>query len=469
MRSDIRTALAVLATAAVLMGSATMALAADADPAEPDPTPTATTSAASPTSSSPTPAPTPDETDPTPEPTATTPTPDVPTGAFTVTDAQMRWGVNDESNNKAFAPGTFNFFSAGQIPDPGRGGVAMPQSGWSQRSGNVSIEKYLNGAWTPATWAGLKKTSSGADITGTGGPFSNHEIVISGGTGTVDPAKGVAEIQWRGSFTVVYYSGYSFFYVTDPRLTVTNGVGRLTGTLSGYGSSMDDLEKWEAVPARPGVVLAELGRVDLGQQLGFSTTPAYRGVTVSVSGDASPQVRSGDSWGSFPQSFVDYQTSSGAGAYWYSSGGAADAHKVAKPVTVSYSAGAPVRVAPPKSTSSKTKKVQNDAPDAPGGSAPAASSPGVSRSPSAVAAPGGGNVPQAVAVTTQVRPVSTVTGVRPADRPADHEALWVLGGILLAATVLVALSPFAYSGVRTAQQRPLLPPPAPDPDAHSER
>lgn len=457
MRSELRTLLAALSTAAVLMGSATMALAADADPTAPEPTATTTTPAASPSTTTPTSTepstPEPSQPEPSePEPSTTTPTPEVPSGAFSVTDAQLRWGVNDESNNRAFAPGTVNFLSAGKIPDPGRGGVVMPASGWSQEAGDVSIEKYLNGAWTPATWAGLRTTSSGAAMSGTNGPFSNHEVVISGGTGTVDVAKESATIQWRGSFTVVYYSGYSFFYVSDPRLTVTDGVGRLTGTLSGFGSSMDDLEKWEAVPARPGVVLAELGRVDLGRELGFSSAPAYKGVKVSLPASASPQVQSGDSWGAFPQSFVDYQTSSGTGSYWYSSGGSADAHKVAKPVTISYSAGAPVRVAPPTSTEGRTPpEVDNDAPDRPASAVPSArSAPGASLAPPAVTAPAAADVPLAAATTTQVRPASTVTGVR-GDEPAsgDHRALWVLGGVLLAASALAAASPLAYSSVRS--------------------
>ena len=445
MRSEIRTVLAVLATAAVLMGSATMALGADADPVEPTPSPTATT----PTTTEPT-VPSPTQ----PSPAATTPAPEVPSGAFGVTDAQLRWGVNDESNNRAFAPGTFNFFSAGRIRDPGRGGVVMPESGWSQRSGNVSIEKYLNGRWTPATWAGLRTTSTGAAMSGTNGPFSNHEVVISGGSGTVDPAKGSATIQWSGSFTVLYYSGYSFFYVSDPTLTVTGGIGRLTGTLSGFGSSMDDLEKWEAIPARPGVVLAELGRVDLAQELGFSATPAYRGVSVSLPASASPQARSGSAWGAFPQSFVDYQTASGTGSYWYSSGGAADVHKIAKPVTVSYSAGTPVRVTPPKSVRSGkggSEKVDNDAREAPRGSIPAApSSPAIPPAAPVVAAPAADLV-QAGTTATQVRPVSTVTGVRPDDDPSSTGALWVLGGVLLAGALLTAASPFAYSAARTAR------------------
>jgi hypothetical protein len=46
------------------------------------------------------------------------------------------------------------------------------------------------------------------------------------------------------------------------------------------------------------------------------------------------QVRSGEDWGAWPQSFVDFHRKTGLGSYWYSSGGAADPHKVAAPIVV---------------------------------------------------------------------------------------------------------------------------------------
>ena len=45
-------------------------------------------------------------------------------------------------------------------------------------------------------------------------------------------------------------------------------------------------------------------------------------------------------WGSWPQSFVNFQNGTGLGTYWYSSGGAADAKKPQDPVSVSYTLGA---------------------------------------------------------------------------------------------------------------------------------
>lgn len=448
MRCEIRTALAVLSTAVALLGSATMAIAADSDAVEPDPAVTTTASA----------SPDPTDTSPTPEPTETTATPEVPSGAFTVTDAQLRWGINNESNNAAFAPATYNFFSAGKIANPGRGGVKLTQSGWSSTSGNVRIEKFAAAttSWNAATWAGLSTDSNNRLLTTSGGTFSNHEVVISGGTGTVDPAAGSATIQWTGSFTVLYYSGYSFFYVTDPTLTVTGGIGRLTGTLSGYGSSMDDLQKWEPVAPVPNVVLADLGPVDLAADLGFSATPAYAGVAVSIPAGQAAQVRSGSTWGSFPQSFVNYQLASGSGAYWYSSGGSADAHKAALPVTVSYAAGVPVMVTPKPSKGNKTPDVTNDAPERPDASSDPAVNPNVGVVPPAALAPpvpATADAVQAGSALTQFRPASTITGVVPTTDEADTNGMWILGGILLAAAALLAAGPFAYSQSITSRSR----------------
>ncbi|MFC5679557.1 hypothetical protein [Aeromicrobium endophyticum] len=451
MRSEIRTALAVLVTSAVLLGSATMALAADGDPGTPGPIASepASPSTSAPTSE-PTPSPSSEPTDaPTSEPTdtPTTPaptTPPVPTGAFSVSDAQLRWGLNDESNNKAFAPGTFNFFSAGKIADPGKGNTKLTSAGWKQTDGHVAIKKYLKGSWTPATWAGLQTDTEGRTMTSTNGPFSGHEVVIGGGTGTVDPTKGSATIRWSGSFTVLYYSGYSFFYVTDPQLTVANGIGTLTATLSGYGSSMDDLSQWKPVAPQPGVVLADLRTVDLSADLGFSVTPEYRGVDAP---EGSVQTKSSPDWGSFPKTFVAFQNASGTGSYWYSSGGAADAHKVAKPVTVSYAAGSPLTVKPPVT---QRKKSSGSGPGADRPLAQPVQPATAPASPLALPAPVAPEAVLGAAPVLQTRPVSAVHGLRAApDRSTDTTGVWILGGALLAASALVGVAPFVYSATRT--------------------
>ena len=178
--------------------------------------------------------------------------------------------MSNEANNRAFAPGTFNFFSAGVLPDPGRGGVQIRPDQWHQRTGAVAVEKWDGSAWRPATWAGLGTDSQGAPLGAPGdGTFSNHTFVFGAGTGTVDPAAGTAHLAWDGDVSVLFYSGMSFFVLSDPALDVTGGRGELTGTLSGYASSQDNPDMWSPVPPQR-VTLATLPQVDLSSEHGLS-------------------------------------------------------------------------------------------------------------------------------------------------------------------------------------------------------
>lgn len=449
MRSDLRTALALVAALVLVAASASIAVADETAPADAVVVESTAAATAEPEPTAPTPEPEPTATtEPTPTPTPTpteTTTPDVPEGATAIEDAQLRWGFNAESNRAAFAPGTFNFFSAGKIADPGRGGVALTESGWKATSGDVHIEKYdaATKAWRGATWSGVSTDSNGDRLSTGSSTNSNHQVVIDGGTGSVDPDARTATVQWKGSFTVLYYSGYSFFYVTDPRLTVTRGVGTLTATLSGYGSSMEDMTQWVEIDPVEDVVLANLGTVDLTSERGFTATPTYKGVKVSLPSDQVPQLTFGTSWGSFPQSFIDYQVSSGSGSYWYSSGGSADAHKVASALSVSYDADLPVKVTPPPTTN-RSDTVTNDA-VAPPTRTTTVGAPGFTPPPVATA-PTSSDV-LATSDLTQVRPLATVIGAAPAEASSrtDTTPLWIAGSILLALAALVAASPFAYA------------------------
>lgn len=269
---------------------------------------------------------------------------------FTVTDAVLRWGINDESNNNAFAPGTFNFPGAGKAPDPGKGGQVIddrarwPSTGavaWRASAGAVRIEKVTSAGPVPATYAGLRTGPDGQSL---GGPtvevFSGHQVVIGGGTGEVDPAGGTATIRWEGSFTVFYYSGMTFFSVTDPVLEVTPAGARITATGSGYASSMQDMTKWSPVPATA-ITLAELDGVDaadLGAEKGFTAETRYRGVRYDAPASGTPQVRTGAAWGAVPARLLAFLEKVGMAPYWYSSGGSGDRFKVTKPVSVSWDA-----------------------------------------------------------------------------------------------------------------------------------
>lgn len=302
---------------------------------------------------------------------STTPTPTT-TGPLTVDDAQLRWGINDESNSRAYAPGTFNFFSAGKVTNPGAGGDTLAArsdgsrwtksgraSGWAAQSGSVRIEKLQSdGSYRQTTFKGTSTDVTGTtDLKSNGGSFSDHQVVMNGGTGTIDPAAGTATVTWKGSFTVLYYSGMSFFYVSDPELRITPAKAQLWGTVGGFKSSMDDPEEW-APAAEQRVVLADLpANLALPSTGGLpEIAVAYRNVRYSAPAGGTPQNWDVADRGAFPQSFVDAMSSLGSGSYWYSSGGAADAHKVALPLTLSYSAGEPVKPpVKPKPTKNPTK------------------------------------------------------------------------------------------------------------------
>ena len=82
-----------------------------------------------------------------------------------LSDAVLRWGMTNEANNAAHAPGTWNFFSAGKIPNPGKGGQTLKSDDWRQESGDVEIEKWDGSAYKDATWDGLKTDSADNRIT----------------------------------------------------------------------------------------------------------------------------------------------------------------------------------------------------------------------------------------------------------------------------------------------------------------
>lgn len=245
---------------------------------------------------------------------------------LTVAGVELRWGLNHESNNRAFAPGTFNFFAAGKVADPGAGGQTLTTAsggaiwsngraaGWSASSGNVSIEKWNTQTYQAATWAGLSTDETGATIPSpTSGKFSGHQIVFANGTGEIDPLAGTMSVAWDGDATVLYYSGMTFFYLSDPQLEIAGGTGTLTAELSGFTSSMEDLTQWGPVAPR---------RV---------TVATFSSATLPADGVATLRP---DYAGSWPAEFLAFQEEAGAAAYWYQSGGSADALKVPLDVTV---------------------------------------------------------------------------------------------------------------------------------------
>ena len=271
--------------------------------------------------------------------------------AITVDDATFTWGINQETNSGAFAPGTWNLLSAGLVGNPG--GVSTLSSadagatwangataGWSSQNGNVTVEdKQADGSFAPSTFQGTRTNSAGATTSGFSSAVqAETQLVFGAGTGSVDAEAGTASIQWDGDATVLFYSGMTFFYLSDPKLEVADGTGTVTATVDGYGSDMADTSKWTELEAEE-VTLATLSGFEVGSE-GLTVTPDYLGVEYQASEGATDQARTGDSWGSFPQSFVDFQVQTGQSSYWYSSGGSADSRKPTFPLTVSYSEAA---------------------------------------------------------------------------------------------------------------------------------
>lgn len=260
--------------------------------------------------------------------------------ATTVTGAEFRWGVNAESSTKGHAPRTFNFLYAGDvsshIPGPNK---TIPQSAWSSKAGNVTIQKRSDaGALTTASWADIQTDGSGAPLKN--GSHSGLEMVFGGGTGTVDEDAGTAKIAWKGTSSIVYYSGFVYMTVSDPELVVTSSSAKITAELGGHKTDRENSSLWEKLTPRR-VTIADLPRdcVELGGEKGFAVSPEYLGVKYSDPTGAAPQMQTGDTWGAFPTEFVDFAGDTGSGQFWYSSGGSADAMKVALPVSVGWASG----------------------------------------------------------------------------------------------------------------------------------
>lgn len=267
-------------------------------------------------------------------------------GPFTVSNAEFRWGLNPETGSGAFFGGC-NFLSAGTSGDAG-GAIVWPDDTYfATTDGAVTIERPTgDSGYEPLAWADRCLDPQGNTVTTADFRNTGVQAVISGGKGDIDPDAGTAEISWDGAFTVVFYGGMTYWWAADPVLTVEDGKGRITATGGGFGASMEDLSKWEELPERE-IVLADLGDVDLSSGVGFSTIPDYLGVEITTPPDGAPQRTDREEWGSFPQSFVDFQVETGQAAYWYSSGGLRDPAKPTSRLYVSYDADAPIEVTDP--------------------------------------------------------------------------------------------------------------------------
>ncbi len=266
--------------------------------------------------------------------------------ALTVTDAQLRWGLNDEVGGGAFYGGC-NFLSAGRAGSTGGSRLWTQQDGlYAARSGDVRIEKPAEGGTRVlASWDTRCLDVAGRPVSvGSIESTTGNEVVIEGGVGTVDVAARTASVRWTGSFTTVLYGGLTYWTATDPLLEVVDGTGTLTATLSGFGADRDEPGRWVALTPRT-ARLAVLEDVEVTAD-GLVVVPRYRGVAVEAPAGAAAQAARDSAseayWGSFPQDFVDFQGEVGQAPYWYTSGSARDRAKPATALVVSFDASRPV-------------------------------------------------------------------------------------------------------------------------------
>ncbi|MFC6154411.1 hypothetical protein [Nocardioides yefusunii] len=426
------------------------------DDPSPEPLPTDAPSPSPSPSLSPTASPVPTE-DPAPEEADT---------ELVVDDAQFNWALSQQTNAMSHNVGAPNFLGAG-VANPGRGGVELTESRWSAKAGNVTVQKQdASGAWRTATWKGIRTDAHDAPI-GLYGPFSGHRVNFVSGQGTVNPAADDASIRWKGTFTVVYYGGNTVFTLTDPEMRVTNGKGTVTATAGGWIADRNNPKQWDpAVPKR--VTVADLSDVDVTED-GVVVTPDYAGVKIKGS---EPQRRTGEGWGSFPQSLITYLVPLNTDQFWYSTGLQSDWTKLPAPIQAGWNGrlpDVPGETVPPKSKPSAKPSnavVLPPAPsdvDTPGRTTPAPTgnvvpSPGPAVPdplPSAQTAgqpttvpSASGPVPSAAEPSYQAfGPHTTVTSDVGAlhatltSATTDAEAGWWVGGGLLLAAAAVLLAP----------------------------
>lgn len=343
-----------------------------------------------------------------------------------VTDAQLRWGMNAETGSGAFFGGC-NFLSAGVAGDAGGPRVwgAADATGadalFRTSDGRVRIEKPdAHGGWQPFTWDGRCQDATGRTVTSNGGDLGTGVVaVIDGGEGIVDLADGSASIQWRGSVSVVYYGGLTYWWFTDPRLAIEpDGTGTLTATLAGYGASMDDLSHWERLSPASDVEIATLAGVELAET-GLVTVPEFEGIAVDLPGAIQSQRRDVEGWGSFPQEFIDVQVRTGQAAYWYTSGGLRDFAKAATTLWVSWDASRPLPSTPPPPSVSGSSSGTPGASGAPGAGAPI--QPGN-------AGPGGGASPTGATPSAPILGGEPTLQTQPALLPT--QPTWLTPGLI---------------------------------------
>ncbi len=254
-----------------------------------------------------------------------------------VSDVDLTWSLSNEQGGGAYAGGC-NFLSAGKAGNTGSSRTWTSADGFYKTvDGDVSIEKPdAAGVYSAPTWSTKCQAPDGTTVLpGVVDATTGTRVKLSKGTGTIDPATGAGTISWNGSFTSAFYGGMTYWSASDPKLEIAaDGTGTLKATASGYGTDMNDLSKWVSLTPRT-VTLAQFADVDV-TSLGFSAKPTFVGTAVESSSTPQAAKTSANEayWGSFPQSFVDFQQETGQSSYWYTSGGSRDRAKPATTVDV---------------------------------------------------------------------------------------------------------------------------------------
>ncbi|MFE2545812.1 hypothetical protein [Actinacidiphila glaucinigra] len=257
-----------------------------------------------------------------------------------VSRASLEWGVNSIYQGGNPANAGCNFFSAGT------------QQEFQDRQGGVRIIHRVPDG-TAQGISDATKCIPGA------GSLLDQRALFTGGTGTANPVTGEATIHWDGAFTANAYAGMVTWYVKDPILTIAeDGTGTLTATSGGMGSSRDNPGEQEEVPARR-VTVAAFDQVRLdtaaGPDGGVRISPRFSGVdyfplvdgvrsTTSAIADSVKEAK--PAWGSWPESFVDFQYETGLSSYWHTSGLSDDPDKPPFDVSVRFGSAPDVKDVP---------------------------------------------------------------------------------------------------------------------------
>ena len=202
----------------------------------------------------------------------------------------LRWGISNESNNRAFAPGTFNFFSAGVLPDPGRGGVQIrpgPVAPAVRCRRGREVERHAPGGRRPGPASA--PTAAGAPLGApTDGTLQQPHVRVRCRHRHRRPGAGTAHLAWDGDVT----RPLLLRDVVLPTSPTRSSTSPTAGARSPPPSAATPPRRTTPTSGRrwppQRVTLADLPQVDLSGAR-VRATPAYPGVRVA----ACPQVTDG--------------------------------------------------------------------------------------------------------------------------------------------------------------------------------